>query len=102
MHRRSSGTRQSESIARSWASVLEAPLLSCLCAGALGWRSSLPTALLLLDDRHRRRDELNPTVAAVGPCVKLAVVVEVVLAIELVLATELAREPIGSLAVEAR
>jgi hypothetical protein len=44
----------------------------------------------LLDDGHRSRDVLDAAVAVVGPGVKLAVVVEVVLAVELVLAAELA------------
>lgn len=76
------------SLSRSGNSVLvhNAPLVGF----GLGRCSSLPTALLLLNDGHGCGDELNAPVAAVGPGVELAVVVEVVLAVELVLATELA------------
>lgn len=66
--------------------VPRAPLVSF----SLGRCSSLPTALLLLDDGHGCGNELDTPVAAVGPGVELAVVVEVVLAVELVLAAELA------------
>lgn len=68
-------------------SVIIAPLLSCL---SLGGRSSLPTALLLLNDRHSCGDKLDTPVAAIGPSMQLAVVVEIVLTVELVLAAELA------------
>lgn len=90
----------------SWAmpSVPASALLSCCYThgsqSRLGGRPPLATSLLLLNDRHRIRDEFHATVAAVGASVQLAVVVEVVLAIELVLAAELARESVGAFSVE--
>lgn len=74
-------------------SVVRALLFGSL---GLGRCPSLPASLLLLNDWDRSRDELNTTVAAVGSCVQLAVVVEVVLTVELVLSTKLAGETVGS------
>jgi hypothetical protein len=55
----------------------------------LGRRAALAAALLVLDDGHGRRNELDASVAAVGPRVQFSVIVQVVLAVELILATEL-------------
>lgn len=71
-----------------------------LCHFCLGRRSPLSATLLLLDHGHGRWNVLDTTVAAVGPRVKLSVIVEVVLAVELVLAAELAREAVRAFAVE--
>lgn len=59
----------------------------------------LSAALLLLDDWHSLRHELDATVPAVWSCVQLAVIVQVILAVELILLAELALESVGSLAV---
>lgn len=59
----------------------------------------LAATLLLLDDGHRFRHELDATVAAVGTGVQLAVVVEVILAVELILVAEFTAESVGSFSV---
>lgn len=56
----------------------------------LGWRSALAAALFLLDNGDCSGYKLNTTISAVGPCVQLPMVVEVILSVELVFTTELA------------
>lgn len=68
----------------------------------LGRGTALATALLLLNDGHRRGDELDTPVTAVGPGVEFAVVVQVILAVELVFAAELAGKAVGSFAMESK
>jgi hypothetical protein len=62
--------------------------------------TSPTTALFLLDNRYRCRDELDTAGATSGQCVQLAVVVEVILAVELVFAVELTGESVRALSVE--
>lgn len=74
----------------------------CLDLGGLGLgRSSLlAAALLVLNNGHGLRHELNAPVAAVGASVQLAVVVQVVLTVELILSAEFTAEPIWALCME--
>lgn len=72
----------------------------CLGGLGLGWRSLLAAALLVLNDGNGLGHVLNTPVAAVGPSVKLAVVVQVVLAVELILSAEFAAKSVRAFAVE--
>ena len=73
-----------------------------LCLDRLGFGRCplLAAALLMLDDGNGLGHVLHAPVAAVGPSVELAVVVQIILAVELILAAELAAEPVGAFAVE--
>lgn len=54
----------------------------------------------MLDNRYGGRDEFDAAIPAVGPRVKLAVIIQIILAVELVFAAKLAREAVGTLAVK--
>ena len=82
--------------------ILELVLLSLEAHLRLGWSTLLSATLFHLDNGNGLRLELNATVAAIGACMKLAMVVEVVLAVKLILAAELAAEAVGPFTVIAR